>query len=85
MFVFPPSPVIGQVLGVSRLLAQGDAPNCDWSQAHSDSYIAYVSSGQNWTATINNKTFTHTRNGQSHQDTRINYESGSTSYWAKVK
>lgn len=47
--------------------------------------FAYVSSGQNWTATINNKTFTHTRNGQSHQDTRINYESGSTSYWAKVK
>lgn len=61
------------------------APNCNWNQAHSDSYIAYVSSGQNWTATINNKTFTHTRNGQSHQDTRINYESGSTSWWAKVK
>lgn len=62
------------------------APNCDWNQAHSDNWMAYVTNGQNWAATINNKTFTHTLNGVSHQDTILSYETGGGAKWTmKVK
>lgn len=61
------------------------APNCDWNRAHSDTWMAYVTNGQNWGATINNKTFTHTRNGASHQDTILSYENAGAKWTMKVK
>ena len=61
------------------------APNGDFTQAHPDTIINYISwDGANWTAKFDGTTFVHAPNGdwsKSHRDAIINYVTWDGSKW----
>jgi hypothetical protein len=64
---------------------------CDWKNGHQANIVNYRSWGgdtDNWTATLNGKTFTHTKQGSSnppHQSNLLSYTMGADKWQLKLK